>query len=145
MPLLSTHPTKSCTPSPSCKVPHRISANAKQWSFSEPVLTFNSCSKNSQSSNTGNQWLRRTGSQSGDQQHIHWNFQSSTCLERKATTPGTLPQCSPVASPSTHNTSSHVGASDEINPPPRVYPLKDTPSNLGSWDRCRTSRTCLTV
>ncbi|KAF5922458.1 hypothetical protein HPG69_009502 [Diceros bicornis minor] len=69
-PLPSDDPTKSCTPSPPCKVPYTVSANPKQWSFNE-----------------------------------------------KATIPSTDPQSGPVTSPSTHNTSSHVGAPDRTNFP----------------------------
>lgn len=96
-----------------------------------------------------NQLPRRNGSQERGQQHSKW----FPVLERTVVEdllgeedhyPSTVPQCGPVTSPATYNTSSLLEPQTE-SPSPRVYPPKDTIFSLSSWDRCRNSRTCLMV
>lgn len=143
-PPSSADPSNSCSPSPTRTghgtgpLPTQSSGVSANLSFSPLILTENSQRSNAETPGREGPVVRgRPGA------HPECLPGALHCLERK-TIPSTTPSVAPPTAPLAHNTRGCVGGAPEGTTCPRGI-SSNTPSNLGSWDRGRTGRTCLVL
>ena len=83
-------------------------------------------------------------SSGGDQEPIQNAYQVLCTAWRGRPSPAQPPVWLHPQPPSTHNTRGCGGGAQTELPAPQGI-SSNTPSNLGSWDRGRTGRTCLVL